>query len=185
MGARETHTNTRYLRVRAWPPGVLINAVLLLATGIWVWVVTLIGPTIHLRLGTGDWRFSGTHWELLLLPGLAVFIGGLSMLVPSRGLAWLGGLLATAGGVWLLAGPVVRPIWASTALNPTGTVGHMAILRLVYFIVPGAVAVYFAAYAQGLVARRGTRVVNEQRVVTEQVVTDPETHQHGHGSVAT
>lgn len=180
-----TGTRARYVRVRAWTPGVLINSVILLATGIWVWIVTLIGPTIHLRMGSGDWRFSGVHWELLLLPGLAVFVGGLVMGIPSRTLTWLGGLLAAAGGVWLFAGPVVRPIWAPVGLHPAGAVGHIALLRLVYFIVPGAVATYFGAYAQGLVGRRGTAVTDE-RVVSEPVVADPaRVEAPGGGPVAT
>lgn len=86
---------------------------------------------------------------------MAVFVGGLMMLRPTRLGGWTGGLLAAVGGVWLVIGTSLHPLWSDSGFAPMlGSARHTAALWIGYFYGVGALVIYLAAYAQGVLARR-------------------------------
>lgn len=154
---------TTDMRTRSgWTPAVAPIGLILMLLGAWAFFAPLVGPYFNYGFDSDTaWQFSTQQWELSLAPGIAVFVGGLLMMLPSRGPAWLAGLLATAGGIWLIVGPSVYPLWGSE-LSPDGSTGMQTLKWIGYFYGTGALATYFAAFAQGLLSRR-TSV--ERRVV--------------------
>jgi hypothetical protein len=144
----------------AWTGAVLLPAVLLMALGAWVFLAPLAGPYVHFGFDTGGkWRFSQDHWILGLIPGAVIFAGGLVMTRHSRAAGWLGGLLAVAGGVWLVIGPSLHPIWSDGAFAPLpGAAARTALRWIAFFYGAGALAVYLGAQAQGLLERRPATV---------------------------
>jgi hypothetical protein len=125
----------------------------LVLLGAWAVFAPLTGPYFGYGFDThATWLASGRQWELDLGPGILVMVGGLVMLTPLRVPAWLAGLLAAIGGVWLLAGPSVYPLWG-TAVSPFGST-HMRVLKWIgYFYGTGALITYLAAFAQGMLSR--------------------------------
>jgi hypothetical protein len=93
---------------------------------------------------------------LSVLPGAAAAIGGLIMLLSTRrSTASFGGMLALAGGLWLIAGPTVSMLWndgttaAGTAIGDNGT---RVLEWLGFFYGVGGLITMFAAYALGFLA---------------------------------
>jgi len=162
---------------RTWSPKAIPFGLLILLLGLWGFFVPLVGPYFNFGFFTdGTWNFMAKHWELLLIPGAAAAVGGLLLMLPTAGGGWLGGMLATAAGIWFLVGPTLYPLWASGTIHPiphTETI--TALLWIGYFYGTGALITYFAGYGQGLLSRR--TVVEEtpvaqptetrQRVVTQ------------------
>ena len=156
-------------RGRRWTPAAIPVGMLLMALGAWAFFVPLLGPYFGFGFFTDSaWSFSARHWELLLLPGIAIFLGGMVMTMPSAGLGWLGGLLAAAGGAWLLVGPSLHPLWTSVAqtriLVPHGETLD-ALLWIGYFYGTGALTMWLAGFGKGLVSRR--TVVEDATVIHE------------------
>jgi hypothetical protein len=151
------HGKTRTTRTSAtWTGAVMLPAVLLIALGAWVCLVPLAGPYVSFGFDTSaKWRFSQDHLALSLAPGIAIALGGILMTRRSRAAGWLGGLLAVAGGIWLVIGPSLHPLWSSHAFGPLpGANGKTAARWIATFYGAGALAVYLGAQAQGLLERR-------------------------------
>ena len=161
-------------RTTRWTPAAIPVGIALMLLGGWAFAAPLVGPSFHFGFFTdAHWSFSTRHLELLLAPGLATFLGGLLLTARKRG----GTLLAFLGGAWLLAGPSLYPLWAST-VEPAGGRSTLmtALLELGYFYGTGGLILYFTGLANGLFARR--TVVEEMPVIeetpverTERVVT--------------
>ncbi|HZT53474.1 MAG TPA: hypothetical protein VE995_03755 [Gaiellaceae bacterium] len=127
-----------------------------LLLGAWVFIVPLVGPYFDFGFFTSHvWVFSALHWELLLGPGIALFVGGLLILLPAGGPSSLGGLLALLAGAWLLVGPSLHPIWSSEIAVATHHPQWLtSVLWIGYFYGTGAVAVYLSGVLHGLLGRR-------------------------------
>jgi hypothetical protein len=129
---------------------------MLLFLGAWVFVVPLVGPYFNFGFFTSaTWVFSGLHWEMLLAPGIALFAGGLLMLLPASPSGSLGGVLALLAGVWLLVGPSLHPIWS----GPIAVTTHhpqwlTSLVWIGYFYGTGAIAVYLSGVLHGLLGRQ-------------------------------
>jgi hypothetical protein len=141
---------------------------LLMLLGAWAFFAPLVGPYFSYGFFTDQvWSFSTRHWELLMLPGIAIFAGGLLLTMPSTGMGGLGTLLAFVGGAWLLVGPSLFPLW--TASNGVRPIPHSesmeALLWIGYFYGTGGLTMYLTGMANGLFARR--RVVEEMPVIEE------------------
>jgi len=122
--------------------------------GAWAFFAPLVGGYFDYGFAADTtWAFSTREWELSLGAGVAIFVGGLLLAVPSRAPAWLGGLLAAVGGAWLLVGPSVYPLWASR-IAPDGSTDMQTLKWIGYFYATGALTVYLAAFAQGMLSRR-------------------------------
>lgn len=158
---------TRPRQTTRWTPAAIPAGLLLMLLGAWEFFAPLTGPYFDYGFFTGrTWVFSTTHWELLLLPGIALFVGGLLITLPASRLGSLGGLVALASGIWLLVGPTLHPLWASTVHVATPhTQAMTSLLWIGYFYGAGAVAVYLSALVHGMLSRR--TVVDEMPVVQE------------------
>ena len=155
-------------RTRLWTPAAIPVGILLLLLGAWVFLVPLIGPYFNFGFFTSSvWVFSTVHWEMLLGPGIALFVGGLLMLVPTRPAGVLGGLLALTAGVWLLVGPSLHPIWSGPIAVTTGHSQWLtSLIWIGYFYGNGAIAVYLSGILHGLLGRQP--VVYEDRTRIEE-----------------
>jgi hypothetical protein len=86
--------------------------------GAWGALVAVVGPLFdYAYTPDAAWTMTYGRWILQVLPGAAVFVGGLVLLVATTRVAGLvGGLLAAAGGAWFVLGPILVALW-----DPTGT----------------------------------------------------------------
>ena len=160
---------SRPRRTTRWTPAAIPVGILLMALGAWAFLAPLVGPYFNYGFFTDHtWVFSARHWELSLLPGIAIFAGGLLLTVPAAGLGSLGSLLAFVGGAWLLVGPSLFPLWTSSN-GVQVTVPHSQLLKSLlwigYFYGTGGLTMYFSGFGNGLLARR--TVVQDEPVIEE------------------
>jgi hypothetical protein len=155
-------------RTSAWTPRAIPFGFVIALLGAWVIVAALIGPAFNFGFfNDSSWQFSTRQWETELIPGVVAVIGGLMLVMPSRGTGALGALLAFAAGGWLIVSPILYPLWSSGTIHPYGTEGMKALRWLGHFYGPGGLLLFFAGYANGLFARRtvvqDTQVAEPQR----------------------
>jgi hypothetical protein len=83
------------------------TGLVLILLGAWQALVPMVGPLFGFGMGhESAWTWNQSHLVLNVLPGGAVLIGGLVMLVSAdRASQWLGAILAFCGGVWGVLGP--------------------------------------------------------------------------------
>lgn len=134
--------------------GVLSGLVLLLL-GAWGGLIAFIGPYFHYAY-TPDttWTYTTDRLWLEILPGAAVFLGGLLLLVTAaRALGGFGALLAAAGGAWFALGTLLSPLWNHSVPiggSPTGTTTTIRIAEQIgFFSGLGVVIVFIAGIALG------------------------------------
>jgi hypothetical protein len=131
---------------------------LLILLGLWGALIPFIGPYFHFAY-TPDkaWTYNTGRLWLELLPGAAVFLGGvLLMAARSRHTALFGALLAAAAGAWFTLGPVLSPLWNNhVAMGglPASSTQYMRIMeQLGFFTALGVVIVFVAGAALGRIA---------------------------------
>ncbi len=148
---------------RGWTAGVVPIGFALVLLGAWAIFAPLTGPYFGYGFDTHTtWLASNRNWELDIGPGILVWLGGAFLLVPPRPRAWLAALLAAIGGIWLIVGPSIYPLWG-TAFFPFGST-HMRTLKWIgYFYGTGALVTFLAAFAQGMLSR--SSYVEEHRAV--------------------
>jgi len=137
-----------------------VTGVLLILLGIAAALAPLLGPEIGLTIGS-DKTFDVTEERLYLsvIPGAVVAVGGLLLLVAAnRPVAMVGALMALAGGIWLIVGPLVSRLWEDSggllgaAGRPDGTRTRQTIEILAYFNGTGALITALAGIALGRLA---------------------------------
>ena len=160
MGMPATARPTR------WTLAAIPIGILMMLLGAWVFFVPLVGPYFNFGFFTSSaWVFSTLHWEMLLGPGIALFAGGLMMVLPASPSGSLGGLLALLSGVWLLVGPSLHPIWSGPiAVGTTHPQWLTSLLWIGYFYGTGAIAVYLSGVLHGLLGRRPVVYREETRI---------------------
>jgi hypothetical protein len=140
------------LRVRR-SRGVL-SGLLLVLLGIWGAVIPFIGPYFHYAY-TPDkaWTYTTGRLWLDILPGAAVFLGGLIVLTSSyRPTAHFGAWLAALSGAWFVLGSLVGPTWIGMHMAPGTPVGDSttrALEQIGFFTGLGVAIVLLAAMAIG------------------------------------
>jgi len=153
---------------------------LLVLLGIWGALIPFIGPYFHYAY-TPDtsWTYTTARLWLEILPGAAVFLGGiLLMIATGRHIAMFGGMLAAAAGAWFTLGTLLSPLWNNNVPlggSPASSTVFMRIMeQLGFFYALGVVIVFVAAAALGRVASvaSGIRDVEAGRPV-EPVETVP------------
>ena len=90
-----------------------LTGFLLLLLGLWGGLIAFIGPYFHYAY-TPDrtWYYTSDRLWLQILPGAAVFLGGILLLVArSRSVGMFGALLAAAAGAWFALGQLLSPLW--------------------------------------------------------------------------
>ena len=141
-----------------------VSGLLLVLLGLWGALIPLVGPYFHYAY-TPDtaWTFTAGRVWLEVVPGAAVLVGGLLVLVSaSRPTAMFGAWLAAAGGAWFALGTVLSPIWpAAATLNSGSPAGTTMLIRqlehLGFFTGLGVVIVFVAALALGRLTVVGVR----------------------------
>jgi hypothetical protein len=141
-----------------------VSGLLLVLLGLWGALIPLVGPYFHYAY-TPDtaWTFTAGRVWLEVVPGAAVLVGGLLVLVSaSRPTAMFGAGLAAAGGAWFALGTVLSPIWpAAATLNSGSPAGTTMLIRqlehLGFFTGLGVVIVFVAALALGRLTVVGVR----------------------------
>ena len=154
---------------------------LLILLGLWGALIPFVGPYFHYAY-TPDkaWTYNTGRLWLELLPGAAVFLGGvLLMVAKGRHTALFGALLAAAAGAWFALGQVLSPLWnhhIPMGGSPAGTSVYMRIMeQLGFFTALGVVIVFVAAAALGRVASvaSGIREIEEYPETTAPADTVP------------
>ena len=144
-----------------------VSGLLLVLLGLWGALVPFVGPYFNYDY-TPDttWTYTTARLWLEILPGAAVFLGGLLLIVAtSRYIALFGALLAAAAGAWFTLGTVLSPLWNNHVPmggSPASTTVYMRIMeQLGFFSALGVVIVFVAAAAFGriLSVPAGIRVI--------------------------
>ncbi len=152
-----------------------VIGVLLMLLGAWGALVPFVGPYFGYAY-TPDkaWVYTSGRLWLSILPGAAVFLGGLLVLASDRA-AVLGAFLATLGGAWYVIGQPVtafalpgRGITPGSPLASQGAIFGAATMRFLeqlgFFYGLGVVILFFAAVGLGevVVARMAARRYRER-----------------------
>src|SRR5579859_6646802 len=96
---------------------------LLVLLGIWGAIIPFIGPYFHYAY-TPDtsWTYTTARLWLEILPGAAVFLGGVLLIIATgRHIALLGAFLALLAGGWFALGTVLSPLWSTGGVTLGGT----------------------------------------------------------------
>jgi hypothetical protein len=134
-----------------------LTGVLLILLGLFAALIPFVGPYFNYQIGTTDtWDWSMDRLWLSVLPGAAAALGGLIMLRSTRrSSASFGGLLALAGGLWLVAGPTLSMLWndgTSATGAAIGDNGTRVLEWIGFFYGTGALITLFASYGLGFLA---------------------------------
>jgi hypothetical protein len=143
------------------------SGLLLVLLGLWGALIPFIGPYFHYAY-TPDtaWTYSTARLWLEILPGAAVVLGGVLLIIATgRHVALFGAMLAAAAGAWFTLGPTLSPLWNNDVPiggSPASATVYMRIMeQLGFFSALGVVIVFIAAAAMGRIASvpSGIRVV--------------------------
>jgi hypothetical protein len=128
---------------------------LLVLLGLWGALIPFIGPYFHYAY-TPDtaWTYTTARLWLEVLPGAAVFLGGVLLIIATgRHVALFGAILAAAAGAWFTLGTILSPLWNNhVALggSPVSSTQFMRIMEQIgFFSALGLVIVFIAAAAFG------------------------------------
>jgi hypothetical protein len=172
----DMQTNIRASRRRVARSRGALSGILLVILGAWAALVPFIGPYFNLaftpRPNTA-WHWTSARGWLEVLPGAAVLLGGLLLLVSaSRAATVFGGWLAALGGAWLVIGPsLADPLNLDVGTpDPSSSTGARALEALLFFYAVGAAILFFASLALGRVSVLSVRDVRaaERRAEAEE-----------------
>ncbi len=168
--------------------GRLIGGLLILL-GAWGALVPFVGPYFgYAYTPDRTWAYTSGRLWLSVVPGAAVFLGGLLVLASNR-LAGSGAFLAVLGGTWFVIGQSVSAFaltsYAISAGFPVASHGAIfgpATMRFLetlgFFYGLGVVILFFGAVALGevvvarMAARRFSARLSEAAGETQQYPTD-------------
>lgn len=156
-----------------------LSGVLLVLLGLWGALIPFIGPYFHYAY-TPDraWHYTSGRLWLEILPGAAVFVGGVFVLISRHRLvgivaAWL----AAAGGAWFAVGGLVAARWTSLPAvgTPVGGATRMVLEQIGFFIGLGVVVAFLAGLAMGrftVVSARDRMFAEPGEPVDEETAAD-------------
>jgi hypothetical protein len=159
----------------------LASGLLLVLLGLWGAFIPFVGPYFHFAY-TPDagWTYTTARLWLEILPGAAVFLGGVLLIIAaSRYVALFGAMLAAAAGAWFVLGTTLSPLWNNHVPlggSPTGATVYMRIMeQLGFFSALGVVIVFVAAMAIGRIASvpAGIRVAEPVSEPVREPVSEP------------
>jgi hypothetical protein len=155
---------------------------LLVLLGIWGAIIPFIGPYFHYAYTPdADWTYTTARLWLEILPGAAVFLGGVLLIIATgRHIAMFGAILAAAAGAWFALGTMLSPLWNTGGVTlggaPVASTTLMRIMEQVgFFTGLGAVVIFFAAAAFGRISAvaAGLREVETVPATTGPINTEP------------
>jgi hypothetical protein len=136
----------------------VLSGLLLILLGLWGALIPFVGPYFHYAYtpDTG-WTYTTARLWLEILPGAAVFLGGVLLIIArSRYVALFGAMLAAAAGAWFVLGTSLSPLWNNHVTlggSPASATVYMRIMeQLGFFSALGVVIVFIAAMAIGRIA---------------------------------
>jgi hypothetical protein len=140
-----------------------LSGLLLVLLGLWGALVPIIGPYFHFGF-TPDkaWDFTSGRVLLQIVPGCAVFLGGLVALASAnRAFAAFGAWLAALGGAWFTVGVPLSALWADQGDmrlgQAVGGTTRQVVEQITLLYGLGVVAVFLAAVALGRLAVVGVK----------------------------
>jgi hypothetical protein len=128
---------------------------LLVLLGLWGALIPFIGPYFHYAYTPEvAWTYTTARLWLEILPGAAVFLGGILLIIATgRHVALFGAILAAAAGAWFVLGTTLSPLWNNHVTlggSPASTTVFMRIMEeLGFFSALGVVIVFIAGAAFG------------------------------------
>jgi hypothetical protein len=132
-----------------------VSGFLLILLGLWGALIPFVGPYFHYAY-TPDvaWHYNTARLWLEVLPGAAVFLGGiLLMIATGRHVAVFGGLLAAAAGAWFVLGTTLSPLWNNNVTIGGSPASSRVFIRVMeqigFFYALGVVIVLIAGAAVG------------------------------------
>jgi len=154
---------------------------LLVLLGAWGALIPFIGPYFHYAY-TPDtaWTYSTARLWLEILPGAAVFLGGILLIIATgRHIALFGALLAAAAGAWFTLGPILSPLWNNHVPlggSPVGTTEFIRIMeQLGFYSALGLVIVFIAAAAFGRIMSVASGIKEIETVPPTETIPAAET----------
>jgi hypothetical protein len=156
--------------------------------GIWGAIIPFVGPSFgYAFTPAGTWHFTTGRLWLEIVPGLAVFVGGVLLLLSThRAIALFGAWFAILGGAWFVLGTVVSTLWnngQSAAGTPTGPdTLHRVAQEIGFFSGLGVVVLVLAASALGRMSVVGLREVRRIQRSDDQPVDKLDEHGISHSA---
>jgi hypothetical protein len=159
----------------------LASGFLLVLLGLWGALIPFVGPYFHFAYtpDTG-WTYTTARLWLEILPGAAVFLGGVLLIIAtSRYVALFGAMLAAAAGAWFVLGTTLSPLWNNHVTlggSPASATVYMRIMeQLGFFSALGVVIVFIAGMAIGRIASvsAGIRTAEPVREPVREPVSEP------------
>jgi hypothetical protein len=159
----------------------LASGFLLVLLGLWGALIPFVGPYFHFAYtpDTG-WTYTTARLWLEILPGAAVFLGGVLLIIStSRYVALFGAMLAAAAGAWFVLGTTLSPLWNNHVTlggSPASATVYMRIMeQLGFFSALGVVIVFIAGMAIGRIASvsAGIRTAEPVREPVHEPVSEP------------
>jgi hypothetical protein len=158
-----------------------LSGFLLTLLGLWGVLIPFVGP--YFRNGyTPDaaWTYTTARLWLEILPGAAVFLGGILLLAAAaRHVALFGAFLAAVAGAWFVLGTALSPLWNGNVPqggSPAASTVLMRIMEQVGMFTGLGVAVVFvaaAAFGRILSVPAGIRVAEAVPPATVPEATVP------------
>ena len=136
----------------------VVSGFLLVLLGMWGALIPFVGPYFNFAYTPdGAWTYTTARLWLEILPGAAVFLGGVLLIIAiGRHIALFGALLAAAAGAWFALGTILSPLWNNHVVlggSPASSTVFMRIMeQLGFFSALGVVVVFIAAAAIGRIA---------------------------------
>ena len=154
-----------------------LSGVLLVLLGAWGALIAFIGPYFHYAYSPDrTWSYNTGRLWLEILPGVAVFLGGLiALIAATRPAAVFGAWLAALGGAWFIVGRPLSTLWTHSTPDagyPVGGSVQRVAENIGFFTGLGAVIVFIAAVALGRFLVIGAR--EAARAEQEAAATEPD-----------
>jgi hypothetical protein len=140
-----------------------VSGVLLVALGAWGALIPFIGPWFNFSFSPDQsWHWTAARAWLEVLPGIAVVVGGLMLLLSTNRItASFGGWLAVAGGAWFVVGDNLADLLhIGSPGTPLGSSKALRALEvLTFFDGLGALILILASLGLGRLSVRSVRDV--------------------------
>jgi hypothetical protein len=152
-----------------------LSGVLLVLLGAWGALIPFIGPYFNYAYSPDrTWTYNTGRLWLEILPGAAVFLGGLiTLAAATRPAAVFGAWLAALGGAWFVVGRPLSTLWTGGTPDGGYAVGgtvSRAVENIGFFTGLGVVIIFLAAVALGrflVIGAREAALAEEEMAATE------------------
>src|ERR1700678_692828 len=145
---------------------------LLVLLGLWGALIPFIGPYFQYAY-TPDtaWTYSTARLSLEILPGAAVFLGAILLMIATAGhVALFGAILAAAAGAWFTLGTILSPLWNNHVTlggSPASSTQFMRIMeQLGFFSALGRIISVATGIRAAETAPAAETIPAEERVPT-------------------